>query len=740
MSNDVKITPEIVKQHGFTEEEYDKLVSLLKREPNYNELGVYSVMWSEHCGYKNSKPLLKTLPTKGPLILQGPGENAGIVDIGDGYAVVFKIESHNHPSAVEPYQGAATGVGGILRDIFTMGSRPVAMLNSLRFGSLSSEKTKRLFRGVVKGIGDYGNCVGIPTVAGEIYFDPIYEDNILVNAMCVGLIKKENIVRATASGVGNHVLYFGSTTGRDGIHGATFASEELSEEGEDKRPSVQVGDPFTEKILLEATLEIITSGLVEGIQDMGAAGLTSSSCEMAARAGTGIQMDLDKIPKRADDLTAYEMLLSESQERMLAVVTEEKLPQIMKILKKWDIYGVVIGEVTDTGYLKVMHKGEEAANIPVSSITDDVPTYTRPVVRPLYLKDIEPVPELKIEDYSKLFLQMVKDPNIASKSWVFAQYDYMVKTDTVIPPGKSGASLVRIKGTKKGIAVTTDCNAAYCYLDPKKGASIAVTEAARNLASIGAKPLAVTNCLNFSNPEKSEIYYQLAKCIEGMSDACKVMDTPVTGGNASLYNETNGRPIYPTPVIGMVGLVEDIDKVCNASFKQDGDIVYLIGETQNDLGGSLLVKILTGKVLGDCPDIDLDKEKKTIDSVVSLIQEGLLSSCTDVADGGLLIAIAESCFGGNIGVKINYTPDLSSEAILWSETQGRYLISVKPGNAVKVEEFLIGQGLSISKIGKVGSRMLQFNDLIRMPVQAARDIYFSSIESKLEGQDKLNGA
>lgn len=726
------VTPETVRQHGISEEEYELIKKQLGREPNLNELGVFSVMWSEHCGYKNSRPLLRKLPTTGPAILQGPGENAGAVDIGNGYAIIFKIESHNHPSAVEPYQGAATGVGGILRDVFTMGARPIAMLNSLRFGSLDSKKTRRLFRGVVQGIGDYGNCVGVPTVAGEIYFDPVYQDNILVNAMCVGLARTDHIIRARASGEGNPVIYFGSTTGRDGIHGATFASEELSGEGEDKRPSVQVGDPFMEKLLMEATLELNEAGLLEGIQDMGAAGLTSSSSEMAHRAGTGIELSLDNIPKRAADLTPYEMLLSESQERMLAVAPPANLDRIMAILERWDLHGEVIGRVTGDSHLRVSYKGQQVADMPVAALTSEVPTYTRPVVLPPYLKQAQEMPAIQVEDYNRTFLEMIQHPDIASKAWVFQQYDYMVQTNTVLPPGQGGAAVVRIKDTNTGIAMTTDCNGGYCYLDPWQGAAIAVAEAARNLAACGARPLAVTNCLNFSNPEKSPIYYQLAKCLEGMGEACRVLETPVTGGNASLYNETDGRPIHPTPVIGMIGLLEDYRLAIGAGFRQAGDVIILVGECRDELGGSLLARMQTGRVCGPCPQIDLAAEKRHLDAVLHLNRERLLQSCSDVAEGGLLLTVAECAILGNKGATIEHSTALSPEAMLWGESQGRYILSCGSGDRDRVLALLQEAAVPCTVIGEVGGNMLQCNDHVRLPLRAARDMYLTAIEHALE--------
>lgn len=735
--HDTKITKELIDEHGISDEEYDLIKKYMGREPNLNELGVFSVMWSEHCGYKNTKPLLKTLPTKGSAVLQGPGENAGIVDVGAGYACAFKVESHNHPSAVEPYQGAATGVGGILRDIFTMGARPVAVLNALRFGKLDNERSKFLVRGVVKGIGDYGNCVGIPTIAGDVYFDESYQSNILVNAMCVGLMKKDNITTAAASGVGNYVVYYGSTTGRDGIHGATFASEELSDEGEDKRPSVQVGDPFTEKLLMEATLELIEKGLLLAVQDMGAAGLTSSSSEMAYRGGAGIEMSLDAIPKRADDLTAYEMLLSESQERMLAVVSPDKLQAVEEVLKKWDLNCVKIGEVVKGDKLTVTHKGEVVADIPVSAITEDTPQYTREYKMPDYISKIRsmPIPENTLSSEETL-LKLLDSPNIASKRWVYEQYDYMVGTDTICAPGESSAGVLRIKGTNRGIASCIDGNGRYTYVNPLKGGKIACAEAYRNITASGAKAIAVTNNLNFANPEKPEIYWQLKEAIKGLHDACLLLETPVTGGNSSMYNETGGSPIYPTLIVGMIGTLDDISKVNKAAFQNEGDTIYLIGESKEELGASEYLSVIHGKVGGKTPDIDLNEEKKNGEAVLSLSRQGLIRSASDISEGGLAVTLSEMCIASSMGADIIYDIGISQDALLFGESQSRYVITSKAEDTKKTEETLKNHNVKFYKLGTVKgkgkSAVLKVNSRLNVQVEKLKEAYLNALHKRLD--------
>lgn len=668
----------LYQQMGLSDEEFALIESIIGRLPNYTETGIFSVMWSEHCSYKNSKPVLSKFPTKGEHVLQGPGEGAGIVDIGDNQAVVFKIESHNHPSAIEPYQGAATGVGGIIRDVFSMGARPIAVLNSLRFGELTSPRVKYLFEEVVAGIAGYGNCIGIPTVGGEVHFDQSYEGNPLVNAMCVGLINHEDIKKGQAKGVGNTVMYVGAKTGRDGIHGATFASEEFSDESEEKRSAVQVGDPFMEKLLLEACLEVIKNDALVGIQDMGAAGLTSSSAEMASKAGSGIEMNLDLIPQRETGMTAYEMMLSESQERMLLVIEKGREQEIIDIFEKYDLEAVSVGHVTDDKMLRLLHQGEVVCELPVDALAEEAPVYHKPSSEPAYYREFL---ETKVEapaitDAAQTLKQLLQQPTIASKEWVYDQYDYMVRTNTVVAPG-SDAGVLRIRGTKKALAMTTDCNARYLYLDPEVGGKIAVAEAARNIVCSGARPLAVTDNLNFGNPEKPEIFWQIEKSADGISEACRTLSTPVIGGNVSLYNESNGTAIYPTPVIGMVGLVEDTAHITTQSFQQASDVIFVIGETKEEFAGSELQKMTEGRIYGKAPEIDLDVELARQEALLAAIQNGLVQSAHDVSEGGLGVALAESTFGTD-GLGADIQIDLDSEASLFSETQSRFVVTVKP--------------------------------------------------------------
>ncbi|MGN7324684.1 phosphoribosylformylglycinamidine synthase subunit PurL [Bacillus altitudinis] len=670
----------LYQQMGLSDEEFALIESIIGRLPNYTETGIFSVMWSEHCSYKNSKPVLSKFPTKGEHVLQGPGEGAGIVDIGDNQAVVFKIESHNHPSAIEPYQGAATGVGGIIRDVFSMGARPIAVLNSLRFGELTSPRVKYLFEEVVAGIAGYGNCIGIPTVGGEVHFDQSYEGNPLVNAMCVGLINHEDIKKGQAKGVGNTVMYVGAKTGRDGIHGATFASEEFSDESEEKRSAVQVGDPFMEKLLLEACLEVIKNDALVGIQDMGAAGLTSSSAEMASKAGSGIEMNLDLIPQRETGMSAYEMMLSESQERMLLVIEKGREQEIIDIFEKYDLEAVSVGHVTDDKMLRLLHQGEVVCELPVDALAEEAPVYHKPSSEPAYYREFL---ETKVEapaitDAAQTLKQLLQQPTIASKEWVYDQYDYMVRTNTVVAPG-SDAGVLRIRGTKKALAMTTDCNARYLYLDPEVGGKIAVAEAARNIVCSGARPLAVTDNLNFGNPEKPEIFWQIEKSADGISEACRTLSTPVIGGNVSLYNESNGTAIYPTPVIGMVGLIEDTAHITTQSFQQAGDVIFVIGETKEEFAGSELQKMTEGRIYGKAPEIDLDVELARQEALLAAIQNGLVQSAHDVSEGGLGVTLAESTFGTD-GLGADIQLDLNSAASLFSESQSRFVVTVKPEN------------------------------------------------------------
>ncbi|MBY6052941.1 phosphoribosylformylglycinamidine synthase subunit PurL [Cytobacillus firmus] len=678
----------VYKEMGLSDDEFVMIEKIIGRLPNYTEIGLFSVMWSEHCSYKNSKPVLSKFPTTGEKVLQGPGEGAGIVDIGDGQAVVFKIESHNHPSAIEPYQGAATGVGGIIRDVFSMGARPVALLNSLRFGELDSPRVRYLFKEVVAGIAGYGNCIGIPTVGGEVQFDSSYEGNPLVNAMCVGLIDHKDIKKGQAHGVGNTVMYVGAKTGRDGIHGATFASEELTDQSETKRPAVQVGDPFMEKLLLEACLELVQSDALVGIQDMGAAGLTSSSAEMASKAGSGIEMNLDFVPQRETGMTAYEMMLSESQERMLIVVKKGREQEIVDLFSKYGLEAVSVGKVTDDKMLRLTHQGEVVAELPVDALAEDAPVYYKPSSEPEYYREFQSMEnEIPgVEDYKETLVKLLQQPTIASKEWVYDQYDYMVRTNTVVAPG-SDAAVIRIRGTRKGLAMTTDCNSRYMYLDPETGGKIAVAEAARNIICSGGQPLAITDNLNFGNPEKPEIFWQIEKAADGISEACRTLNTPVIGGNVSLYNETNGTAIYPTPVIGMVGLVEDIDHVTTQSFKAAGDLIYLVGETKDEFGGSELQKMTYGRIFGKAPELDLEKEEKAQEQILKAIRSGIVASAHDVAEGGLAVAAAESLIGSKgLGADIKVTGNATSA--LFSESQSRFLLSVKKENQEAFESLV----------------------------------------------------
>ncbi|MBB5172561.1 phosphoribosylformylglycinamidine synthase subunit PurL [Texcoconibacillus texcoconensis] len=665
----------IYREMGLSDAEFAEVETILGRKPNYTETGLFSVMWSEHCSYKHSKAVLKNFPTDGEHVLQGPGEGAGIVDIGDGQAVGFKIESHNHPSAVEPYQGAATGVGGIIRDVFSMGARPVALLNSLRFGELDQPRVRYLFEQVVAGIAGYGNCIGIPTVGGEVQFEPCYQENPLVNAMCVGLIDHEDIQKGVAKGVGNSVMYVGASTGRDGIHGATFASEEISEESESKRPSVQVGDPFMEKLLLEACLEVTKHDALVGIQDMGAAGLTSSASEMASKAGMGMIMNLDDVPQREENMSAYEMMLSESQERMLLVVQKGREDEIKKIFDHWGLAAVVIGEVTDDQRFRVYHKGEQVADVPADALAEDAPTYYPPSKKPSYYETFQSQEayQPKVENMKEAWLSLLSQPTISDKSWVYQQYDHMVRANTVVQPG-SDAAVVRIRDTEKSLAMTTDGNSRYVYLDPYIGGQMVVAEATRNLVCSGAKPLALTDCLNYGSPEKPEIYWQLERSTEGMSEACHVLNTPVISGNVSLYNETQNGAIYPTPVVGMVGLVEKQEHITTQQVKRSGDVLYVIGEADANFSGSELQKMIEGDVFGPVSPIDMKQEASRQQALLEAIRAGYISSAHDISEGGLLVTIAEKLIGTGLGADVTLKGDLLAEA--FSETPSRFVVSV----------------------------------------------------------------
>ncbi|MBB3868725.1 phosphoribosylformylglycinamidine synthase subunit PurL [Parageobacillus toebii NBRC 107807] len=735
-------TPTMIKEEklyremGLTDEEFAMIEKILGRLPNYTETGIFSVMWSEHCSYKNSKPVLKKFPTEGKHVLQGPGEGAGIVDIGDGLAVAFKIESHNHPSAIEPYQGAATGVGGIIRDVFSMGARPIALLNSLRFGELTSPRVKYLFEHVVAGIAGYGNCVGIPTVGGEVQFDAAYEGNPLVNAMCVGIIRHEDIQRGIASGVGNTVMYVGAKTGRDGIHGATFASEELTEQSEAKRPAVQVGDPFMEKLLLEACLEVVKSDALVGIQDMGAAGLTSSSAEMASKGGFGIEMNLDLVPQREAGMTPYEMMLSESQERMLLVVKQGREQEIYELFAKYGLEAKAIGQVTDDKMLRLYFRGEVVAEIPVDALAKDAPVYHKPSKEPAYYREFQAMEPYvpAVSNYEETLLSLLAQPTIASKEWVYQQYDYMVRTNTVVAPG-SDAAVLRIRGTNKALAMTTDCNSRYIYLDPETGGKIAVAEAARNIVCSGAKPLAITDCLNFGNPEKPEIFWQLEKAVDGMSEVCRVLGTPVISGNVSLYNETNGEAIYPTPVIGMVGLVEDIRHITTQTFQQAGDLIYVIGEAKQEFGGSELQKLLEGRIFGKAPEIDLATEAKRQQELLTAIQAGVVASAHDIAEGGFAVALAECVMSTNgLGAKVTVDGDITSQ--LFSETQSRFIVSVKKENQEKFEKLV--EAKLIGEVTNDGTLLVERASgevVIQLSVEQMRSVWKGAIPCLLKSKD-----
>lgn len=712
----------LYEQWGLTQEEY-RMISddILGRLPNYTETGLFSVMWSEHCSYKNSKPVLRKFPTEGPQVLQGPGEGAGIVDIGDDLAVVFKAESHNHPSAVEPYEGAATGVGGIIRDIFSMGARPIAVLDSLRFGELDNPRTKYLLEEVVAGISGYGNCIGIPTVGGEVAFDPCYEGNPLVNAMCVGIIAHKDIQKGQAKGVGNTIMYVGAKTGRDGIHGATFASEEFVEGEEQQRSAVQVGDPFMEKLLLEACLELIVdhSDILVGIQDMGAAGLVSSSAEMASKAGSGLRLTLDDVPQRETNMTPYEMMLSESQERMLICVKKGHETEVEALFKKYDLEAVVIGEVTDDGNYRLFHHGQEVANLPVDALAEDAPTYYKEMAEPKRIKVFKETPDFVpvIHSVTSVFADLLQQPTIASKRSIFETYDSQVRTNTVVGPG-SDAAVLRIKGTNKALAMTTDCNARYLYLDPEVGGQIAVAEAARNIVASGGRPLAITDCLNFGSPDKPEGFWELSTAADGISEACRVLETPVISGNVSLYNETDGQSVYPTPVIGMVGLIEELAHITTQHFQAAGDLIYVLGETHADFNGSELQKLQTGKIAGRLMSFDLETEKMNQQLVTAAIQAGLIQSAHDCAEGGLAIALAESAFDKGFG--LNVTVSLPA-AQLFSETQSRFVISVAPDKQAAFEALVGAAATAIGEVTADGQiRMQAQDDTIEMPLTEAK--------------------
>ncbi len=731
------------KAQTLNEDEFNKIHEILGRVPNVTELAIFAAMWSEHCSYKNSILELKKLPRSGEVMLVDAGEeNAGLVDIGDGWAVCFKIESHNHPSAVEPFQGAATGVGGILRDIFTMGARPLASLNSLRFGPLSEARNRFLLDGVVRGIGHYGNCFGVPTVAGEIYFDPSYTGNCLVNAMAVGVVRTDRVTRAIAEGVGNPVFYVGSRTGRDGIHGATFASEELSDDNEAKRPAVQVGDPFAEKLLLEATLELAQTDALVGIQDMGAAGVICSTSEMAGASGVGMDIDLDKIPLREEGIIPWEILLSESQERMLLVAEKGKETVIKDIFAKWDLEAAEIGHVTDDGLLHFHHNGKKVAEVPAWNLIlgGGAPQYKRESRRPIELDDLASFDPLSLPDPinpQDVLLALMSDPDIASKEWVWTQYDQSVRTNTALEPGRGDAAVVRVEGTTKGLSICTDGNGRYVRLDPRLGAAHNVAEAARNVACTGARPVAITNCLNFGNPMKPEVFYFFKEAVAGMGEACRAFNTPVTGGNVSFYNETNGEPVFPTPTIGMLGVLDDVSQFTGSAFVNAGDKVYLLGEPNgHGLGGSCYLKSIHGTTAGKLAPIDYDHEKRLIELLVSISKSKLINSAHDVSDGGLAVCIAECCIVGRekmLGVNVEYPVNGSLAGYLFGESPGQVVVSVDSDDTDKLEKLAGEQGVPIRCIGMVGGKNFTWGELIDLTLDELSDRYYGAIPQLMRG-------
>jgi phosphoribosylformylglycinamidine synthase len=730
----------VIERHGLTRDEYARIVSALGRDPRPTELGIFSVMWSEHCSYKSSRVHLKTLPTTGRLVLQGPGENAGAIDIGDGLAAVFKIESHNHPSFIEPYQGAATGVGGIIRDIFTMGARPIALLNSLRFGPLDDPQVRRVFAGVVAGIAGYGNSMGIPTVGGEVNIDETYAGNPLVNVFCLGIARTEEIVLAAASGAGNPVYYVGAKTGRDGIHGATMASTEFDDRSAEKRPAVQVGDPFMEKLLLEACLEVIATDTLVGIQDMGAAGLTCSTSEMGSRGAAGIQIDVALVPQREDGMTPYEIMLSESQERMLLVVKRGREAEVERIFGKWDLHAVRIGEVTTDGRMRVLSDGEVVADIPNRALTDDAPLYNRPIAEPAYLRDAQALSfaGMAAATPSEAFRQLLAAPSIASKHWVYRQYDHMVRTNTLVFPGM-GAAVVRVKGTARALAMSVDGNARFVYLDPRAGTQLAVAEAARNVACTGAVPVGATNCLNFGNPERPEIMWQFAKAVEGIGVACRALDIPITGGNVSLYNETDGQAILPTPVIGVVGVLDQADRVLGRVFRSEGDVIVLLGEGHGELGGSEYLKTAHGAVLGRPPVLVLERERALQRLLVEAAAARVTRSAHDCAEGGLAITLAECCFDAGIGAEVSVplsagaTPAAFADlATLFGESASRVIVSTAPARAQDLVRMAAAANVPAQLIGRTGGDRIRIvvegRTLIDESLDEAEQVWSTAIE------------
>ncbi len=738
MSQPIEDIEEVLKAHKLSLAEHDHIKQILDgREPNIVEIGIFSAMWSEHCSYKSSKKYLNGFPTKAPWVIQGPGENAGVIDIGDGMAAVFKMESHNHPSYIEPFQGAATGVGGILRDVFTMGARPVANLNALRFGNIHGDSEvakyqRHLVRGVVDGIGSYGNCMGVPTIGGEMSFDDSYNGNILVNAFALGLVKSDEIFLGIAEGIGNSVMYVGSKTGRDGLGGAVMSSDSFTEESKSLRPTVQVGDPFTEKLLLEACLELFqTKDVVVGIQDMGAAGLTSSAFEMAGKSGAGMIMHLDQVPAREDGMTPYDFMLSESQERMLICAKKGKEQEIIDIFEKWDLDVAVIGEVTDSGNMELFWHGDKVCDMPIDPVSEEAPILDRPTKRPTYLDEVNPK---TVDDYSAIddqeaFERLLSSVEVVDKAWVYNQYDSMVQTNTTKSAGSLDASTIRVKESGKALSMSSDCNPRYCYIDPYKGAALAVVESGRNVAMSGARPLAITDCLNFGNPENPEVMWQFAQACEGIKEACLKLTTPVVSGNVSLYNETNGESVYPTPTIAMVGLNEDQEKVLPSSFRKDGNEILLVGSTRGEFGGSLYIKELFGDTVGSLADIDYGSELALWSLVIEANAKGLLTSAKDVNVGGIAIALSKMSAVSNRGADVSI--ELANSRDIFDESQGRALVEVSPSDTDSVISMAEELGLSIAKVGQVGGDIVKINN-IEMPLDKVKDIYFGKFTEVIE--------
>jgi phosphoribosylformylglycinamidine synthase II len=743
------MTPELASklavELGLKLDEYEKIVEILERTPTVTELYMYSLMWSEHCSYKHSKKALRMFPTTGEFVLQGPGENAGVISVGDGWAVAFKMESHNHPSAIEPYQGAATGVGGIIRDIFTMGARPIASLDSLRFGTLDNPRQRYLFEGAVAGIGGYGNCLGVPTVGGEVYFEEAYEGNCLINAMSIGLMREENLTRAVAAGPGNLVLLIGSTTGRDGIGGAsTLASQEFDEKAEDKRPSVQVGDPFEEKLLIEACLELLGKGLLVGLGDLGAAGLTSSASEMASRGGVGLDIDVAKIPAREEAMKPFEFMVSESQERMLAVVEPDKLEESQAVCTKWGLRSTVIGSVTDTGRFVVREGDVVVADMPAATLAHDAPEYDPAMTRPAYLDEVQAFDPATLPHPSgsaalgEVLCRVLASPNVCSRAWIYRQYDHQVMANTLVLPG-GDAAVVRIGDTGRGemtttaIAVSSDCNGRYCYLDPYVGAQIAFAEAARNVACSGGKPAAITDCLNFGNPEKPEVFWAFHESVRGLSDACKAFGVPVISGNVSFYNESFGKPIYPTPVVGLVGVLADASKRVTMPFKDAGDVIVLLGETESELGGSEYLKVVHDLVAGRPPALDVAAEKAVHTALLEAIGAGLVKSAHDCSEGGVAVALAECCIVSGLGAAVALDDDLAAVDSLFSETQGRVVVTCTESDAEALLSVFAGYDVPWSVIGDVGGDRLTVEDKVDLPIEALQAAWGPTLESLVHG-------